>query len=408
VSEKQTSCGHQGARALFAVHSDVQQQQQQQAEYPYPISLKSEPHFAIRGLKGRGRGAGGGDGDGDGDGERARDLRVGPVGLERPELDPELGVEIHVDVEAPRGLLLPELGGGDVALEQLRAAEPRRQLGGRPRALVEGVERRVAEALALVRGQRLDVVVVEPHPRVGVAHRHGDVEAVGERGGSGERELGERGRVDGGRDHARLQYEVEGEGQEAQRDGERDEDAAQAAEEAPAGAAQARDGAARGAHGGGGRGFGKSGTAVEGFGSDLVGRAVVAGLYLYARERDLDRKGCVNANCSACGLEIGEVEGTAKWLPAVVEIRGGAASTWVAWVGRLGVPSQASHNPTPSRPTFTETNCICCRVCITTSPTSFSIGGSIDKDASRLTIALSHFIPSIYPWARNHTPRSKS
>jgi hypothetical protein len=58
-------------------------------------------------------------------------LRLGSADLERPDLGLQVGVEIHVDREVARGLVLPELGGGDVALEELVAAELRGQLRGR-------------------------------------------------------------------------------------------------------------------------------------------------------------------------------------------------------------------------------------------------------------------------------------
>nr|CAB3488738.1 unnamed protein product [Digitaria exilis] len=181
-----------------------------------------------------------------------RACSLGPVDLEGPDLDPEVGVEVDVDGEVAGGLLLPELGGGDVPLQRLAAVELGVQLGGCLGALVEGVERVVSEALVLVEREGLDVVVVEADPGVGVADRHADGEVVGERGVCGEGEGGEVGGVDGGGDHVGAEDEVEDEGEDSDGDEERDEDAAEAAEEAAgealAGAAEARDGAAGGAH----------------------------------------------------------------------------------------------------------------------------------------------------------------
>jgi hypothetical protein len=73
-------------------------------------------------------------------------LTLGSADLEgSPDLDPKLGVEHDVDGEGTVGLVVPELGGGDVPLEQLLATERRGELGGRLGGLVEGVERGIAK-----------------------------------------------------------------------------------------------------------------------------------------------------------------------------------------------------------------------------------------------------------------------
>ena len=90
-------------------------------------------------------------------------------------------------------------------------------------ALEEGVEGREPEALAVEEGQRLDAVVVEPHPLVGVAHRHGEREVVleqGRAGGGAERELGEGGGVDGGVEAVGAVEEPEQEDEELEQDEE--------------------------------------------------------------------------------------------------------------------------------------------------------------------------------------------
>uniref|UniRef100_A0A8R7PM27 Uncharacterized protein n=1 Tax=Triticum urartu TaxID=4572 RepID=A0A8R7PM27_TRIUA len=189
--------------------------------------IESEPDFAVGGLE-CGGGAWGGEG------ERAADPGAGPGHLERPHLDAELGVELHLHLHRASRQLRPEVGLGHVPLQHLLAAERRLHLRGRLVALEEGVEGREPEALAVVEREGLDVVVVEPHPLVGVAHRHGEREVVLEQRGAGrgaERELGEGGGVDGGGDHLRAEDEVEDEGEDPRGDEERDEDAAEAAEE---------------------------------------------------------------------------------------------------------------------------------------------------------------------------------
>lgn len=187
----------------------------------------SEPDFAVRGLEGGGAVVG----PRRRDGERARDPGVGSPDLERPDLDPELGVELDVDGDLSVLQLLPEVGGGDVPLERLLAVELRRDLGGVLGALVEGRERGVAEALAVEERERLDGVVVEADALVGVADGDVDGEVVGERGGGGEGEAREGGGVGGGGDHVRAEEQVEDEDEDARGDEEGDEDAAEAAEE---------------------------------------------------------------------------------------------------------------------------------------------------------------------------------
>lgn len=247
---------------------------------------ESEPDLAVRGFEGGGGAAGGGDG------ERAADPGPGPGHLERPHLDAELGVELDLDLDRPCRQLRPEVALCDVAVEHVLAAERRLEVRGRLVALEEGVEGREPEALAVEEGQRLDAVVVEADPLVGVAHRHVDREVVLEEGGVGgaERELGEGGRVDGGRDHLRAEDEVEDEREDPGGDEERDEDAAEAAEEparqALERAAQARRRAAPRPH--------------------LVPRAAAAGS---RRRRRLRRRGGAEGDSAA-----GEGRGGDWWL----------------------------------------------------------------------------------------------
>jgi hypothetical protein len=63
----------------------------------------------------------------------------------------------------------------------------------------------VPEPLAVEEHERLDGVLVEVDALVGVADGDVDGEVVGERGGRGEGEACERGRVGGGGDHVRTE-----------------------------------------------------------------------------------------------------------------------------------------------------------------------------------------------------------
>jgi len=62
-----------------------------------------------------------------GDGELAGDLSLRPADLERPDLDPKLGVKIHVDGEVPHGLLLPELRERADGAEEVEERSVRRR-----------------------------------------------------------------------------------------------------------------------------------------------------------------------------------------------------------------------------------------------------------------------------------------
>jgi hypothetical protein len=83
--------------------------------------------------------------------------------------------------------------------------EPQRDLGGVLGALVEGREQGVPKLSVVEEHERLDGVLVEVDALIGVADGDVDGEVVGERGGRGEGEARERGRVGGGGDHVRVE-----------------------------------------------------------------------------------------------------------------------------------------------------------------------------------------------------------
>lgn len=172
--------------------------------------------------------------------QAAVDPRPVVPNLKDPHLEPQLGV--HPDVHVVEALArLPRVRLRDAVLRHdLRALERR---GERRRALpplVEGGQRGVAEAEAVVGRPRLQVVVVDADPLVGVADAHGEGEVVAQTAGAGGVvELGEGGVVDVSLDVVGAEDEPEDEDDDAEGDDDGDDELDEVAEEAEGAAAAA-------------------------------------------------------------------------------------------------------------------------------------------------------------------------
>lgn len=172
--------------------------------------------------------------------QAAVDLLLVVMDLKDPNLQPQPGVKLHVDVVVAF-LLLSVVGRGDgVAEQEVRALERRVQHGGVLVALVEGGEDVVVEPRSVVQRSGLHVVVVDADPLVRVADAHVHAEVVLQTVVvAGEGELRERGGADVHLDFVGAEDKPDDENDDADDDDDGDDELEEGAEEAAGAAAGA-------------------------------------------------------------------------------------------------------------------------------------------------------------------------